>query len=116
MSDKKYNVWYPKDKRWTNGAHKTLGQQSQKNPHRLSPQEADIYRTDACCGSTHEFEIREVLADGSPGDLWHPLVEVPMAPIRSATAAPINDHVCPACWNDKCSKTEKSCWKCGSPL
>jgi hypothetical protein len=25
----------------------------------------------------------------------------------------INDYVCPGCRNDKCSKTEKSCWKCG---
>lgn len=25
----------------------------------------------------------------------------------------VNDYVCPACNNDKCSKTEKSCWKCG---
>lgn len=25
----------------------------------------------------------------------------------------INDYVCPACHNNKCSKTEKSCWKCG---
>lgn len=31
----------------------------------------------------------------------------------STPAKAINDYVCPACKNDKCSKTEKSCWKCG---
>lgn len=28
----------------------------------------------------------------------------------------INDHICPTCQNDKCSKTEVTCWKCGNPL
>jgi hypothetical protein len=28
----------------------------------------------------------------------------------------VNDHVCPCCGNDKVSKTEKSCWKCGGTL
>ena len=28
----------------------------------------------------------------------------------------MNDHTCPSCGNDKCSKNEKSCWKCGSSL
>lgn len=28
----------------------------------------------------------------------------------------INDHTCIACGNNKCSKTEKSCWKCGNPI
>lgn len=32
----------------------------------------------------------------------------------SSTA--INDHVCPTCKNTRCSKTEKSCWRCGNPL
>ncbi len=26
-----------------------------------------------------------------------------------------NDYTCP-CGNDKCSKVEKSCWKCGAPI
>jgi hypothetical protein len=28
----------------------------------------------------------------------------------------MNDHACPSCGNDKCSKAEKSCWKCGASL
>ena len=27
-----------------------------------------------------------------------------------------NDHKCPSCGNDRVSKCEKSCWKCGSNL
>lgn len=27
-----------------------------------------------------------------------------------------NNHVCPHCKNDKVSKKEKSCWKCGGEL
>jgi hypothetical protein len=29
---------------------------------------------------------------------------------------PTNDHVCPLCRNTRCSKTEKSCWRCGADL
>ena len=32
------------------------------------------------------------------------------------TGAPINDYVCKACRNEKCSRTEKSCWRCGEPI
>jgi hypothetical protein len=28
----------------------------------------------------------------------------------------VNDHTCPTCKNDRCSKSEKSCWKCGNQL
>jgi hypothetical protein len=28
----------------------------------------------------------------------------------------VDDHTCIACGNAKCSKTEKSCWKCGTPI
>ena len=34
----------------------------------------------------------------------------------SASGTPVNDHVCPTCQNNKCSKSEKLCWKCGNPL
>lgn len=29
------------------------------------------------------------------------------------SAGPINDHTCLSCGNKACSKTEKSCWRCG---
>lgn len=28
----------------------------------------------------------------------------------------INDHTCVSCGNTKCSKSEKSCWRCGSSI
>ena len=29
---------------------------------------------------------------------------------------PINDHICLHCKNDRCSKSEKICWRCGALL
>ena len=46
--------------------------------------------------------------DGS--DKWMPK---PDAAINDGKA--INDHIC-HCGNDRCSKTEKSCWRCGAPI
>src|SRR5271165_2392511 len=37
-------------------------------------------------------------------------------PLPASCKAAKNDHVCPSCKNDRCSKTEKSCWKCGAVL
>lgn len=34
---------------------------------------------------------------------------------ESVTVA-ANDHVCPSCKNDRVSKAERTCWKCGSSL
>jgi hypothetical protein len=31
-------------------------------------------------------------------------------------SAPVNDHTCVCCGNTACSKSEKSCWKCGSQI
>lgn len=45
-----------------------------------------------------------------------------MSPIQSAnnTQAPapmvINNHTCVVCGNNKCNKSERSCWKCGSTI
>lgn len=38
-------------------------------------------------------------------------------PSGCAGAPPVvDDHTCSACGNTKCSKREKSCWKCGAPI
>jgi hypothetical protein len=37
------------------------------------------------------------------------------AKIDAASQA-VNDHVCPTCKNNRCSKSEKTCWKCGGKL
>jgi len=34
----------------------------------------------------------------------------------TASGVAINDHVCPVCGNNRCSKTEKICWRCGNSL
>ena len=41
-------------------------------------------------------------------------VAVIAAPIVSGP--PINNHTCTQCGNNACSKTEKSCWKCGAAI
>lgn len=43
------------------------------------------------------------------------IAQVMQAPVTSA-AVTINDHTCPGCHNTKCSKSEKTCWKCGGAL
>ncbi len=34
----------------------------------------------------------------------------------TAKSEAVNDHTCPSCHNTKCSKSEKTCWKCGNAL
>lgn len=38
------------------------------------------------------------------------------APMKDKVSAPINDHICPTCKNDRCSLPEVTCWKCGGKL
>jgi hypothetical protein len=54
--------------------------------------------------------------------IWYPHIpdaNLRIAPIKPQTngsivaaSVVINDYVCPNCSNDRCSKTEKSCWRC----
>lgn len=39
-------------------------------------------------------------------------------PVRyvGEVAPAINDHTCPSCGNTSCSKSERTCWKCGNAL
>lgn len=34
----------------------------------------------------------------------------------AVAAQPVNDHTCVQCGNTACSKSEKSCWKCGATI
>ncbi len=36
--------------------------------------------------------------------------------LSTAVVATVNDFTCPTCRNDRCSRSEKSCWKCGGAL
>lgn len=38
------------------------------------------------------------------------------APTIPAPIACVDDHTCTSCGNTRCSKNEKSCWKCGTPI
>jgi hypothetical protein len=39
------------------------------------------------------------------------------SPIETpSSSAVINDHICPTCSNNRCSKSEKTCWRCGNKL
>lgn len=40
----------------------------------------------------------------------------PVAIVCDPNAPAVNDHVCPTCKNTRCSKTEKTCWRCGNNL
>lgn len=36
--------------------------------------------------------------------------------VAAAPAAAVNDHTCPTCKNTRCSRAEKTCWRCGGNL
>jgi hypothetical protein len=51
------------------------------------------------------------------GDIIEHEFGVPPVVIPVSSNGPvINDHTCPTCRNDRCSKSEKTCWKCGYAL
>ena len=37
-------------------------------------------------------------------------------PMPAIVSVAINDHTCPGCGNNRCSKSERTCWKCGGKL
>ena len=60
------------------------------------------------------YEIRIINPDGTPGTTLSDEVERSL-PQQTVVAA-VNDCVCRTCRNDRCSKSEKTCWKCGGAL
>lgn len=115
-----WNVWHIKAKRWTNGCWAGI-QQNEDYPFKLTLEQATAWcdqlnklgiATFQLCPAI--FEV-QVLDDFSWGDLsWDDLRNQPTDLGLNANVTVINDHVCPSCKNDKCSKAEKSCWKCGN--
>lgn len=52
-------------------------------------------------------------------DQWQSYAAVMQAKdvgINPVVSVAVNDHVCPCCKNDKVSKAERTCWKCGGNL
>lgn len=102
MAEEYYNVWVIDSKRWTNHGH-----QDPKCPKQMTYDEAAViakYLTNCCC----PCEVRPLTAKTAP------VVEA-VSKIDTLAVA-INDHTCKWCGNNRCSKTEKSCWKCGGKL
>lgn len=101
-----YNIWYLPKNRWTN-----VNGQNTNKPTLFSYEEASAYaRLHFGTIYSSDIEIRQVLEDYSPGPIG-PIVK------DSSTSNTIkNDWVCPTCKNDRCSKLEKICWKCGNNL
>jgi hypothetical protein len=78
--------------------------------------------TDICAPQVYaEFDHTTIYAGPStfPRD-WAKAFEAFNKPVKGITSsgntAQVNDHICVACGNTKCSKTEKSCWKCGTKI
>lgn len=40
---------------------------------------------------------------------------IPVVQSTDSTVA-VNDYICPTCRNNRCSRSEKTCWKCGNQL
>lgn len=59
----------------------------------------------------------QIAIDDFDGDLFsrNRLVDKPEITADESNVA-VNDHTCVHCGNDRCSKKEKSCWKCGNPI
>lgn len=47
---------------------------------------------------------------------WDIAVGIAVKKVISDILPAINNHICPTCKNDRVSKSEKSCWKCGNKL
>jgi predicted RNA-binding Zn-ribbon protein involved in translation (DUF1610 family) len=89
----------------------------------------NILNPNACMSDDEEDFIYETICEeinvgnlgaviGKAGGIFKPLA-VHTNTVRAAqknNSVAINDHVCPACGNDRVSKREKSCWKCGNSL
>jgi hypothetical protein len=63
-------------------------------------------------GSSRVLHYHESLPQGTEISYSKPETFV----LPNAVLAAVNDHICPSCRNDRCSKSEKSCWKCGNSL
>ncbi len=66
-----------------------------------------------------EGQIEKVPTGYEPTDLflWPEDLEseISTSPNVNLSVA-VNDYVCPTCKNDRCSKREKICWRCGHNL
>lgn len=114
----KYGVWKPGSNRWA--IHNDYREDGYDTPE-LAQQFIDLILIGKQLFHPGDFEVRERHPDGTPGAaVYRPQAsEHSIIPTSSDVGAPtiaINNHTCPSCKNDRCSKSEKTCWKCGGKL
>src|ERR1700723_4317223 len=85
----------------------------------------EIYTVMACGMLLNTHTIQVAYSDGnivSRSDTHHWYVSRFEAVSSGSVVQPsiptvaVNDHVCPSCQNNRVSRSEKTCWKCGNPL
>lgn len=105
MAERFFNIWYVPKSRWT-----TSLKQDPKNPTKMTWENAHKEAIYYFGKSLVDVEIREILADGTPGLIF---AYDPGSTVTNDAKA-VNDYICPFCKNDRVSKTEKNCWRCGN--
>jgi ribosomal protein L37AE/L43A len=55
----------------------------------------------------------EVVYQDSNGE-WKPVISNLIE--KNSSGELVNDHICPACGNNRCSRQEIKCWRCGNKL
>ncbi len=108
MAQEFYSVWRIYSKRWTNAYNHKLNQaQDPATPFQLTKAEAEEWANELNIKTGGgDYEVRPLDPKFT--------VSVSFSNTATNTVKPaINDYTCPGCNNDRCSKTEKSCWRCG---
>lgn len=116
-----YNIWNTKFCRWTDAF------QDPYYPMFLTWIETKRF-WNKFSFDVSEFSIFEILSSGKPGGVNYSTyindLEIEFSvfsntkdvSINKNINIPINDYICKLCLNERCSKNEKSCWKCGAVI
>lgn len=110
-----YNVWNRHARRWTNASGHPGYCNGSDNPHNPKPltlENAKKFLSALGSNALGEYEVRAI--DSNDGISSIELKD--LKPVHDPKAPAINDHVCPHCQNDRVSKSEPSCWRCGGKL
>lgn len=116
-----FNVWNINAGRWTDAMFQG-GQQDPNQPFSLLLNEAtkkcdELNAATASMTLGIKYEVRQLLPSGRSLTIGAiSKATIPSVVKEAASTLAVNDHTCKACGNDRCSKTEKSCWKCGNKL
>lgn len=110
MPEIRYNVWNVKANRWVNSGSTRTGVCGP--PKRLTLEEANlVLKNHLIFGS---YEVRVIRPDDSSFPIPTQSIKPTSTPVQPSVA--INDHTCRTCRNDRVSRSEKTCWRCGHTL